>query len=61
MSALSRARKANLLIRDVRAQPGLGRALRISIGTPEQNDRLVQALHEAQPASRFCSSIGTAR
>lgn len=42
--ALQLARKANLLIRDVRAQPGLGRALRISVGTPEQNDRLIEAL-----------------
>jgi len=42
--ALSSARTANLLIRDVRAQPGLGRALRISIGTPEQTARLVEAL-----------------
>ncbi len=42
--ALRCARAANLLIRDVRAQPGLGRALRISIGTQEQNDRLLEAL-----------------
>lgn len=42
--ALSRARAARLLIRDVRAQPALGRALRISVGTPEQNDRLLDAL-----------------
>jgi histidinol-phosphate aminotransferase len=42
--ALSAARSANLLIRDVRAQPGLSRALRISIGTPEQNSRLIEAL-----------------
>lgn len=42
--ALARARKAGLLIRDVRAQPGLANALRISVGTPEQNDRLVKAL-----------------
>ena len=42
-SALSCARAANLLIRDVRAQPGLERALRISVGTREQNDRLLKA------------------
>lgn len=42
--ALKRAREAGLLIRDVRAQPGLGRALRISIGTQNQNDRLLEAL-----------------
>jgi histidinol-phosphate aminotransferase len=42
--ALRQARSANLLIRDVRAQPGLQRAVRITIGTPEQNDRLLEAL-----------------
>jgi len=42
--ALSRSRAAGLLIRDVRTQPGLGKALRISVGTPEQNDRLLEAL-----------------
>lgn len=42
--ALTRARAANLLIRDVRSQPGLARALRITVGTPEQNTRLLQAL-----------------
>jgi histidinol-phosphate aminotransferase len=42
--ALRRARESNLLIRDVRAQPGLGRAVRITIGTPEQNGRLLEAL-----------------
>jgi histidinol-phosphate aminotransferase len=42
--ALSRACAAGLLIRDVRRQAGLERALRVSIGTPEQNDRLLEAL-----------------
>jgi histidinol-phosphate aminotransferase len=42
--ALSRSREARLLIRDVRAQAGLAQALRISIGTPEQNARLLEAL-----------------
>jgi histidinol-phosphate aminotransferase len=42
--ALDSARAANLLIRDVRAQAGIGRTVRISIGTPEQNDRLIGAL-----------------
>jgi histidinol-phosphate aminotransferase len=41
---LGRARAANLLIREVRAQVGLPRSVRISIGTPEQNDRLIGAL-----------------
>ena len=43
-SAFARARTAGLLVRDVRAQPGLGRHLRITVGTPEQNARLIAAL-----------------
>lgn len=43
-AAFARARAAGLLVRDVRAQPGLGRHLRITVGTPEQNARLVAAL-----------------
>jgi len=42
--ALERACAAGLLIRDVRRQPSLAHALRITIGTPEQNDRLLDAL-----------------
>jgi histidinol-phosphate aminotransferase len=42
--ALARVRGAHLLIRDVRGYPGLGRCLRISIGSPEQNDRLLDSL-----------------
>jgi histidinol-phosphate aminotransferase len=42
--ALARSRGANLLIRDVRGYPGLGRCLRISVGSPEQNTRLLAAL-----------------
>jgi histidinol-phosphate aminotransferase len=41
---IAHSRAAGLLIRDVRSQPGLSRALRISVGTPEQNDRLIGAL-----------------
>ena len=41
-SALARAREAKLLIRDMRnVSP---RSLRISVGTPEQNDRLIRSL-----------------
>jgi histidinol-phosphate/aromatic aminotransferase/cobyric acid decarboxylase-like protein len=36
-------RSAGLIIRDMR-QPALPRALRISVGTPEQNNILLQAL-----------------
>jgi histidinol-phosphate aminotransferase len=42
-AALARAREAHLLVRDARRYPGLGRALRITIGTPEQNGRLLEA------------------
>jgi histidinol-phosphate aminotransferase len=39
--ALTRAHRAGLLIRDLRHLAGLQDALRLSIGTPEQNDRLL--------------------
>ncbi|MHB8814819.1 MAG: histidinol-phosphate transaminase [Steroidobacteraceae bacterium] len=42
-AALARAREARLLVRDARGYPGLGRALRITVGTPEQNGRLLEA------------------
>jgi histidinol-phosphate aminotransferase len=42
--ALARSRGAHLLIRDVRGYPGLGRCLRITIGSAEQNNRLLDAL-----------------
>lgn len=41
--ALELARKARLLVRDARGYPGLGAALRISIGSAAQNDRLLEA------------------
>jgi histidinol-phosphate aminotransferase len=43
-AALQRAHAAGLLIRDMRAAPGLARALRISIGSPQQNERLLASL-----------------
>lgn len=43
-AALQRAHGAGLLVRDMRAAPGLARAVRISIGSPEQNDRLLASL-----------------
>ena len=42
--ALARTHDAGLLIRDLRHVPGLDQSLRISIGTPEQNDRLLSSL-----------------
>jgi histidinol-phosphate aminotransferase len=40
---LARARRAHLIIRDVR-QAALPRSLRISVGTPTQNERLLESL-----------------
>lgn len=42
-AVLARARAAGLIIRDMR-QPALPKSLRISVGTPEQNDRLLESL-----------------
>ena len=43
-AALQRAHAAGLLVRDLHTMPGLARALRISIGSPEQNQRLLASL-----------------
>jgi histidinol-phosphate aminotransferase len=42
--ALERAHRARLLVRDLRGARVLGEALRISVGSPEQNDRLLASL-----------------
>jgi histidinol-phosphate aminotransferase len=42
--ALQRARAAGLLVRDFRGSRGLQQSLRITIGTPEQNARLLASL-----------------
>jgi histidinol-phosphate aminotransferase len=42
-TALQLARNAHLLVRDARGYPGLGQALRVTVGTPEQNNRLLEA------------------
>jgi histidinol-phosphate aminotransferase len=42
--ALDAGRSAGLLVRDFSAAPGLTNCLRISVGTPEQNERLRAAL-----------------
>jgi histidinol-phosphate aminotransferase len=42
-AALARASAAGLLVRDARGYPGLENALRVSIGTPEQNRQLLEA------------------
>ena len=42
-AALEQGCQAGVLVRDARGYPGLGRALRITIGTAEQNSRLLEA------------------
>jgi histidinol-phosphate aminotransferase len=42
---------AGIVVRDMRATPGLGDALRISIGTPEQNRRVLASLAVARRAA----------
>ena len=42
--AVERTHAAGLLVRDLRRTPGLERALRITIGSPDQNDRLLRSL-----------------
>ena len=43
-AALEAGRETGLLVRDFSGAPGLANCLRISIGTPEQNERLLAAL-----------------
>jgi histidinol-phosphate aminotransferase len=43
-NAMLRAREAGFLLRDMSHVPGLHQAVRISLGTPEQNDRLLASL-----------------
>lgn len=40
---------AGILVRDVSAQPGLARCLRISVGTSEENSAVIAALSAAAP------------
>jgi histidinol-phosphate/aromatic aminotransferase/cobyric acid decarboxylase-like protein len=42
-AVLARVRSAGLIVRDVR-QPALPRSVRITVGTPEQNDRVLGSL-----------------
>ena len=42
--AFERLLDAGVVVRDMRAMPQLGDALRISLGTPTQNDRVLSAL-----------------
>jgi histidinol-phosphate/aromatic aminotransferase/cobyric acid decarboxylase-like protein len=40
--------KRDILVRDVSGYPLLSDYFRVSVGTPEENDRLLRALHEIQ-------------
>ena len=42
---------AGVVVRDMRAMPGLADALRISVGTPEQDDRVLAALARRRQAA----------
>ena len=44
--ALEAGKSVSLLVRDFSSAPGLANCLRLSIGTPEQNERLLAALEQ---------------
>ncbi len=46
------ARSVGLVVRDQRKQPQCGNCLRITIGTPEQNTRLLQGIRDAEKESQ---------
>ena len=46
-AALEAGRSVGLLVRDFSHAPGLANCLRLSVGTPEQNTRLLTALEQA--------------
>ncbi|MGE8289325.1 MAG: histidinol-phosphate transaminase, partial [Stenotrophomonas sp.] len=43
--------RAGVVVRDQRAAPQLHDALRITVGTPEQNDRVLDALATLEPVT----------
>ncbi len=53
--AFARARAAGLLVRDLRAAAGPRPALRITVGTPEQNNRLHRGLDDCRLAPMAAS------
>jgi len=50
-SVLRAATSVGLIIRDPRSQPGLGASLRISVGSPDQNDRLLRGIAQSAGAA----------
>ncbi|MEQ4576884.1 MAG: aminotransferase class I/II-fold pyridoxal phosphate-dependent enzyme, partial [Gammaproteobacteria bacterium] len=51
-SAFQALLDAGVVVRDQRAAPQLGDALRITIGTPEQNARVLAALREPKTGGK---------
>ncbi len=49
--AFQRLLQAGVVVRDMRSQPQLGDALRITIGSPEQNLQVLEALAPAKVAA----------
>lgn len=47
-AAFARLLAAGVVVRDMRASPQLGDALRISVGNPDENDALLKALQEGR-------------
>jgi len=43
-AAYRRLFEAGIVVRDVRRYPGLEDALRVTVGTPEENDRVLAVL-----------------
>jgi len=50
-ASFARLLEAGILVRDVSAQPGLERCLRITIGAPDENDALLDALEAREYSS----------
>lgn len=48
---LRAAAQVGLILRDPRSQPGLANCLRITVGSPEQNDRLLRGIAQAAGAA----------
>jgi histidinol-phosphate aminotransferase len=48
-----------ILVRDVSGYPRLGRHLRVSVGTPEENDALLEALPAVLAACRAETEVGS--
>jgi histidinol-phosphate aminotransferase len=51
-------RDAGILVRDIRRYPRLGDALRITVGLPEENDRVLEVLQQTATATVDGSASG---